>query len=294
MHIVEIHGGLGNQMFQYAFALALNDLYGDAYLDLARITRESTVHNGYELGRLFRISLPICSDGDRRRLADQSDSLFARGRRKLGIYRLSSCVEKDSNYNPRLQKLARDTYFSGYWQSYKYFEKAEGLVREAFTFIQPMQNGNKRLLETARGRPLLGVHVRRGDYQKNPNLGGVCERDYFLKAASIASQDFEHPLFIFFSDDLDWCRANLAESLGECVYADWNRGADSFEDMRLMSFCDRLVMSNSSFSWWGAWLGRRDRCIVAPSRWFAEGYIDNRSIIPPEWTRVSVREDKAI
>ena len=72
------------------------------------------------------------------------------------------------------------------------------------------------------------------------------------------------PLFAFFSDDLDWCKDKLSVE-GEAVFVDWNRGKDSYADMRLMTACDELVIANSSFSWWGAWLGERaGRKVFAP------------------------------
>ena len=182
-----------------------------------------------------------------------------------------------------------DWYFSGYWQSARYYEGREAEVRDSFAFTVPFKSRDRDFLESLRGRLTVGVHVRRGDSLQFPKVDGVCGETYYRDATAAALEGARDPIIVFFSDDLDWCRDRLS-SLGDAVYVDWNRGEESHADMRLMSLCDRLIIANSSFSWWGGYLGRPDRRVFAPSRWFAAGFKDNTDIAPPGWIRIPVGE----
>ena len=285
MHIVRISAGLGNQMFEYAFALVLNELYGDVKLDLGWFDRFEQ-HNGYELGRLFDVRLPLASEDECRAVGDLSFSRLARARRKFLWTRASHHRQAKSGYDPYYLRAPRDCYFDGYWQSYRYFEGREDLVRRALRFAPPPSAPNLRLLDEHKVRTIVGLHARRGDYVASRMLGRAFGPNYYQRALDAALEGAEDPVALFFSDDLPWCAQNIRVSC-ESVFVDWNRGENSFEDLRLMTSCDRLVICNSSFSWWGAWLGERPgRRIYAPERWFARGHSDNMDIIPPEWIRV--------
>ena len=285
MHIVRISAGLGNQMFEYAFALVLNEIHGDVKLDLGWFDRFEH-HNGYELGRLFDVRLPLASEEECRAVGDLSFSRLARLRRKLLWTRPSHHVETPRAYDPYYLSASLPCYFDGYWQSYRYYAGREGLVRGALRFRPPMSEKNLRLLDRVRGRVMIGLHVRRGDYVGSASLGRAFGPLYYRRALDQALEGASDPVVLVFSDDLVWCRENIHTSC-ETLFVDWNRGEQSFEDMRIMAGCDRLVICNSSFIWWGAWLGERPgRRIFAPERWFAAGQSDNMDIIPPEWIRV--------
>jgi hypothetical protein len=287
MHIVKVNGGLGNQMFQYAFALVLDHLYGNVKLDLEWI-RGETAHKGYELDRHFRLRLVECSPQERQILGDTDPGPVGKAMRRLRLTKKSHHIAPSAGWDPYYQSVDRDTYFSGYWQSYKYYTGMEDSIRAAFDFIEPLSERNKTFLEEAEGRSLIGVHVRRGDYLTSSFLSDVCSEDYYRAALTLASEKARDPLFAFFSDDLDWCKDNLAVS-GEASFVDWNRQDESYADMRLMTACDSLVIANSSFSWWGAWLGAREgRAVFAPPRWFGGGRSDNLDIVPPSWKRIGV------
>jgi hypothetical protein len=285
MHIVKLNGGLGNQMFQYAFALALERSCGEVALDLSWI-RAETAHNGYELGALFSVGLPECDEASRAALAVVDPGIAGKLRRRLALVPKSHYISRRSGWDPDSLNPGRPTYFAGYWQSYKYYEGMEERIRSGFEFVPPLSERNRALLASAAGRSLIGVHVRRGDYLANRGYAEVCGEAYYRAALSAAAEGAADPLVLFFSDDLDWCRERL-KGPGETIYVDWNRGRESYADMRLMIACDRLVIANSSFSWWGAWLGQRPgRLVVAPPKWFGGRMRDNPDIVPPEWTRM--------
>lgn len=289
MHIVKVNGGLGNQMFQYAFALVLDARYGDARLDLGWIESYGA-HNGYELDRLFDVRVSRCAGDERRSIGDVEDTAVGKMRRRLRLTKRTHYAQVGVGFDSRAIERVGPTYFAGYWQSHKYYAGNERLVREAFAFKTPQNPENTDFLSSINGSYCIGVHVRRGDALSYPAMAGVCGENYYkaaIAAASTRSRDYNRePILAFFSDDLDWCRDRLS-SLGESVYVDWNRGEDSHADLRLMSQCDALVIANSSFSWWGAWLGAPGRAIYAPIPWVAPRYRDNLDIAPIEWTRVA-------
>lgn len=286
MHIVKLNGGLGNQMFQYAFALALEKRYGGVSLDLTWINADGA-HNGYELDRHFRVRLPVCSAEERRAIGDVDPSVFGRARRKLRLTKKSQFSARSLTWEPYFLSVSRDSYFLGYWQSYKYYTGMEDAVRGAFEFVEPLSEKNTTFLANATGRTLIGIHVRRGDSLANPTLARDCDAEYYRAASALATANTRDPLFAFFSDDLDWCKDKLAVA-GEALFVDWNRKRESYADMRLMAACDTMIIANSSFSWWGAWLGERaGHTVIAPSRWFAGCRTrDNRHIMPANWKRI--------
>jgi hypothetical protein len=284
MHIVKINGGLGNQMFQYAFALMLDQRYGDARLDLGWIEKYPA-HNGYELDSIFRVSIPTCTSEERERLGDVSDNSLGKLRRRLRLTKRTHYSSSAFGYDSGALERAGDAYYSGYWQSFRYFEGREETIRDAFTFTSSLGPKDEALLASLSGRTSVGIHVRRGDFLRYHMASGICGEDYYERAIAAALVGAHEPILVFFSDDLDWCKERLRAPC-EAAYVDWNAGKDSHADMRLMSLCDALVIANSSFSWWGAWLGKPDRKIFAPARWLAAGYRDNKDIAPPTWIRV--------
>ena len=284
MQIVKIMGGLGNQMFAYAFAMALRELGREVALDVSWHDRHEA-HNGWELDRVFELDMPIAAEGDRNRLADLSDGFHSRLRRKLfGPWR-GHIVERGDGYDPRYRELAGDAYFDGYWQSPLYHAGIEAAIERSFRFPADLEPGAVACLRASEGRIRIGVHVRRGDYTESEELGGVCGQAYYEKAIAALAGQSKEPLLLFFSDDLDWCKDRLGGRF-DSTYVDWNRGADSWRDMRLMTLCDRLAISNSSFGWWGARLGRFGRAIAAPDRWYGGRHRDNPSIAPAAWIRI--------
>ena len=97
---------------------------------------------------------------------------------------------------------------------------------------------------------------------------------------SFMSEKLNSPTFIFFSDDMDWVKENILCT--QAIYVSCNHGADSWQDMYLMSQCKHNIIANSSFSWWGAWLNENQgKIVITPTRWF--NYSPNYDIMPQGW-----------
>ncbi len=290
MQIVKVMGGMGNQMFAYAFALRLRRLGRQVSLDTSWHDRHKA-HNGWELSRLFDLDIPECDAQARDRLADLSEDLASRLRRKVFGTKRGHVVEQGPGYDPRFLTVTGDAYLDGYWQSPLYHEGVQDEIEETFAFPGDLEASSLEALDAARGRTLIGVHVRRGDYLDSTALGGVCGEGYYRHAIEALSQDARDPVVFFLSDDLDWCRERLGRE-HDSVYVDWNRGIESWRDMRLMTKLDRLAISNSSFGWWAARLSRRKAGglgvkVIAPDRWYGGRHPDNRDIALLGWIRLA-------
>lgn len=291
MKIVNIIGGLGNQMFQYAFAVALKKNYPNeqVYIDTQHFKylfinhyKSCHLHNGYELNKIFsKTDIPVASAKDIIKISQYIPNYFlSRVSRRLFPCRKSEYIERHNYiFYPEVFKKKESCYFEGYWQSAKYFMNAITEIRDCFEFDAPNKY-NTNMCEQICSSSSVGIHVRRGDYLLDPEYKGLCELDYYERAIKKIDTSGKH--FFIFSNDIVWCRNNLLCLFGESnvTFVDGNKGANSAWDMFLMSQCDELIIANSSFSWWGAFLNKKATKIIAPKKWInrdyeADVYLDN-------------------
>ncbi len=294
MKIVKIYGGLGNQMFQYAFAASLAVACGEpVYADSSELGGDK-LHNGLELEQVFGITMPEAPEAETRRLADAPTGILGRMRRKY-LTKSTHRIDRKFGYQPELLSLRGDAYYEGYWQSEKYFMGREPEIRKAFRFKEPIGERNEELLSSL-PRPIVSVHVRRGDYLAHPNLD-ICGPGYYEGAAAAIAARGGAGSFLVLSDDAEYCRKALRLGDAPVAYADWNRGPDSWRDMAMMARCDMHIIANSSFSWWGAWLDPNPgKLVVAPSIWNRREIEDRdryysfsfADVVPGSWLRVQV------
>jgi hypothetical protein len=291
--IARIIGGLGNQMFQYAAARALALARGQQLLLDVSGYDDYRLHHGFELRRVFRCQPELAGRDDVRKILGWRAAPLARrllSRRALaGLRGRAFIVEPHFHYWPGIRAVPEAAYLQGYWQSEKYFAQAAAEIRADFAFRQPMSEANAAWAERIGRRNAVSLHVRRGDYLLDPKtqaLLGACSPEYYLKAVGHIAARVAAPEFFVFSDDIAWARDNLDIGF-PCHCIDHNRGAESYNDMRLMSLCRHHILANSSFSWWGAWLNpRTDKIVVAPRRWFAADGVCSDDLVPEEWVRL--------
>ena len=204
----------------------------------------------------------------------------------MGVFRRKGfIVEPHFHYWPEIKNVPRDCYLVGYWQSEKYFRSAALGIRADFTFKSSLANRNAELAEQIGQANAVSLHVRRGDYAKNPKTNathGLCSLDYYRAAIQYVSNRVEQPCFFIFSDDIAWVKDNLKIDFS-CQYVDHNHGTKSYNDMHLMSLCQHHIIANSSFSWWGAWLNPSpEKIVIAPKKWFANKN-NIKGLFPQGW-----------
>lgn len=277
MKIVNTIGGLGNQMFCYAFTLVLKKRnYEDIFVDISHFNHYG-LHDGFLINEIFDVKdIMIASKKEISRLTTYIPHYsLSRLVRKILPNKPKEYIEKrDYVYDEKALLVSGDCYFEGYWQSPMYFSEFKEDVKNMFTF--PPTNGkNKELLELIQAVNSVSIHVRRGDYLTAKSFIGICELDYYKEAICKISNAIEDPYYFIFSNDIAWCTENLKEYLNteRISFVSHNVGKNSFWDMCLMSYCKNMIIANSSFSWWAAFLNRNKNAkIISPKKWVNRNY----------------------
>src|SRR5690554_11555 len=250
MKIVRFLGGLGNQMFQYAFYKSLTNKFGSVKADLTEFDGYN-LHNGFELERIFPITLDkapplLVKLYDPRHRSWLHRKLRRTAGLKHAFYEEKALFQYDPN--PFEDKTSR--LYWGYWQNERYFSKIEDKLRKDFQFKLPLDERNKSVLQQIQSGNSVSIHVRRGDYLNNELLGGICGQAYYRRAIDRIVDLTTDPVFFIFSNDMAWCQSNL--NLPKAHFISWNHGDQSYINMQLMSHCKHYIISNSSFSWCAA------------------------------------------
>lgn len=281
MRIVNITGGLGNQMFQYAFALSLKEAFPneEVLIDTSHYHticfkhyKGINLHNGYEINNVFpNANLPIAGV---KQIAKVSyyipNYVLSRIGRKVLPQRKTELIppySKNYSYIPETYRPG-DCYYEGFWQCIKYFEHIRPILQMVFAHPDP-DGFNKGLIDKIRFCNSVGIHVRRGDYLNEPEFRGICGIDYYKKGIDNVLSDEKTHVFFVFSNDIQWCKENIEPLVGgkEIHYVTENKGKNSCWDMFLMTYCKDLIIANSSFSWWGAFLNQTVGRVIAPYPW---------------------------
>lgn len=304
MKIVNIIGGLGNQMFQYAFALALKEKHKDEiikidtshfnYIFVKRI-RSANLHNGYEIEKVFpNASLPHATALDLMKLTwYMPNYVLSRVVRKLFPPRKTEYIQRPSDifaFNEDVLNVKGSGYYEGVWQAVGYLKGVQYKLQEVFAHPTPNEY-NAGLIKEISSCNSVGLHVRRGDYLFAPEFNGICDLKYYKKAIAEVLKDKQKHHFYIFSNDIAWCKDNIEPLLHghDVVYVNGNTGKNSCWDMFLMTYCKDLIIANSSFSWWGAFLNKRADKVVVPFPWVnREGKIENYC---SEWIQICKTTD---
>lgn len=280
MKIVNILGGLGNQMFEYAMYLALKEAHPDEEVLLCRRSYKGYhLHNGYELDRIFDIQAPEASLWQLAKVAYPFINYRTWQVMRHWLPQRKSMTIADTNIQYNYHDVIRtdSLFYDGYWQNEGYFKPIREKVLESFSFPEILDENNRRLSAKILSKNAVSCHVRRGDYLKN-QIYCVCNSHYYKEAINKMNTLVVPDLYCIFSDDITWCRENLMDIIGnkEVVFVDWNKGQNSFRDMQLMSLCEHNIIANSSFSWWGAWLNdNKNKVVVAPKMWMNKELVSN-------------------
>lgn len=270
-NIVQIIGGLGNQMFQYAFYRALKEKF-----PMTKVNIDSFVSykRPFELKKVF----------PNVKLEYDSEKGFDKYKNPLSPHELY--YENGASHFDISALTKQDSSFIGYWQTEKYFKNIETELRNELRFNVK----DKDLFEVAKriqdDNSSVSLHVRRGDYMEMPELYcGICTVEYYRKAVQHISNHVSNPKFYVFSDDLEWVKENIYIPNVVYVSKDMFSSYDNWYDMYLMSCCKHNIIANSSFSWWGAWLNNNsDKIVIAPKIW--QNGVETPDIWCDDWVKL--------
>jgi hypothetical protein len=298
MITVRLKGGMGNQMFQYAFARALAVRNNDkVVLDLAplldRTPRSNFVFRNYDLD-IFNIEARL-TFFSRAALRFPIPVLWAGAsvivtfiKKIFGIQRfVRESLDFDLAAVPRTGNL----YLDGAWQSEAYFISIAPLIRREFTFRGRFSPRTRELEAQIRMNDgSICVNVRRGDFvtlERSIKEHGFVGVEYYAQAMKVVAQEIREPHVYVFSDEVEWCRENLQFPDMPVTYVGHEYAGKKFgEYLHLMVTCTHFIIPNSSFAWWAAWLAESPKKnVVAPKRWFASGAGD-QGVVPLEWRRI--------
>ena len=287
MIIGQIIGGLGNQMFQYAFYKYLAFIKNsELKLDLT-LFDVYKLHNGYELKGIFGIDEVIAANDELEMYKSKYSLLFKIENKifnKNVIFGKKHFKENKFYIDEKIfDKNINDFYVEGYFQTYKYIQT---LGENIFQFRTALSDEEDKLLQGN----VISIHIRGGDYitrkKDNKLFGNICTIEYYQNAIKYIKENVQKPVFLVFTNDKEYAVELLHGESFQIV--DGNSGKNSFRDMYLMSQCKHNIIANSSFSWWGAWLNKNDsKIVIAPTRWFNDDSIDQSNIVPSSWIKVS-------
>lgn len=277
-------GGLGNQLFQYAVARRLAVRLGvevGADTSWHERTLPNTTPRPFALHDLRVRLAPL--PARERRIA------WVAGHRLLGrvAFLVAPSVRRERAFafDPSVLEAADGAYLFGYWQSPKYFDAIRPQLLEEIQPIAPPAAEDRGVLAQMVGCESVLVHVRRGDYvslRAAASTHGTCSSEYYRVAFERIAARVRSPIPFVFSDDPAWAKENVIFP-APTVYVDHNPPDAAAQDLRLMASCRHAIVANSSFSWWGAWLGRTEgKVVVAPRRWFANG-TPTPDLFPDDW-----------
>lgn len=263
MNIVQMIGGIGNQMFQYALYRKFIEMgIHTKYEHL----RTSQYHNGFVLDKVFNIvENPISN-------LSESDSM--------------SRFQENTwpKFNPEILNK-RDIYLCGNWQNIGYFPD-ENILRKDLSFKIDLDEKNKEILNQIKETNSVSIHIRKGDYSSMPHYFFQADwmNYYGLAISQIIKKNNSKLSFFIFSDDIEWAKKNIL--VGNKIFVEGNKGFDSWKDMMLMSECKHNITANSTFSWWAAWLNKNpEKLITTPNKWFLDGTNSNL-ITPDNWIKI--------
>lgn len=292
MIIAKLQGGLGNQMFQYAFGRALASKH-NVPLKLDATMFPTYKYHSLTLDKLA-IEAPFASDAEVR-------SLAMHRRRPNWPWKVLNplmhdpkkyIVEKTFYYDPRMFEVEPPCLVDGYWLSEKYFLDIEPLIRSEFA-IRGESNEYTRQMEEkikAAEHPVM-LHVRRMDFAHDPIMKknhGTVSPEYYEQAIEHIRAHVQNPTFFVFSDEPSWAQENIkpgvpTEYIGQGP--EWN-----YLDLHLMTLCEHFVLANSTFGWWGAWLSKHYRHNITIMPKYMTIKMDTRDLACPGWV---VLDDRA-
>lgn len=275
MIFVDIMGGLGNQLFQYAAAKSLAiDKNTELLINLEDYEKEDAKKVDHVEFKLNHFNIDL-------------DNMITTPDEIKNYGNVNEIIEPLSSHNfvnyINLNKYESNIHLKGYWQDERYFKHNSNAIKHDLTITTPPNKRNKSLLDEINNSESICLSFRRGEYLDSYFIGqyGICTKDYYKNAIKFISKIVEKPVFFIFSDDTDWITDNVKLDY-PTIPVNINGVGYEYEELRLMANCNHFILANSSFSWWGAWLSNNiNKKVFAPTPWFNS--FTKQHILCPDW-----------
>lgn len=277
MVVVRIWEGLGNQMFQYAYAYALRQRTGHTVcLDLRHCNRGDFPFEKKDIVKRevgiqhFSISMKHidtrkifglrCLENTRKIYVPQYGLL----KQRIGRWGIVEDADRITDCLQDIMEPRAFTYVNAHCMNRKYYSGyREGLLRELKLKREVrISNDLKKIL---RDDNTVSIHIRLTDYLRNPIA--ICRQEYYDRAIQCIKEKIENPCFLIFTDDLHMAKARYR--FRENIYWVNEEGCTDYEELAIMSKCRHNIIAESTFSYWGAWLNANpEKTVIAPRKWF--------------------------
>jgi len=288
--ITAIKGGLGNQMFQYALGRKLSLMRNEElFLDLSWFQNpgEDTKRN-FALHH-FNIDAKIATPEQVRKLKGNDRlhrTYLVRALKKFSLYKQKNYFrESGPFYDHSIIASSKSGYYDGHWVDYRYFEDISTVIVNDFSLVENFKLEQSKNFEAVKNTQSVSVHIRRGDYayrKSTQEFHGLLPVSYFKTSIETIAKNLDNPHFFFFSDDIDWVKENISIAYPH-TYIEPALPEYEALDLILMSACQCNIISNSTFSWWAAWLNQSpSKIVIAPPFW-SKLVPDSTRILPSSW-----------
>lgn len=294
MIIVQLYGGLGNQMFQYAFGTHLATINNaELVFDLSYVQsklpfKKWTTPMQYELHIFENLKAKLKPNIFASKYVYPFAKMEHLLKTRLYKNKYDFYIENDLSFNSNLLSIKNNSFVCGNFQSELYFKNIEQIIRNDFSFPKISDETNLKHLEKIQNSNAVSIHIRRGDYvsiQKNAQKFLALDLEYYQKAIDVLATKIADPTFFIFSDDMNWVEENLKINFPKYYIKNNTAKNTSYIDMQLMSMCKHNIIANSTFSWWAAWLNtNQNKIVIAPKRWFQ--HLANDDLLPNTWVQL--------
>ena len=266
--IIRLDGGIGNQLFQWAFCKILSEINNaELYVDskYSNLRQNPNFPRPILLEQLG-IKLPEYLDSFKR------NSCLLQGVLKHIHYNTKIVQEIDMRYNSNHLRIYRSKkiHVEGFWQSPRYFDSKQNLIRSSIKLR------DNELVNT------IGLHVRRGDYidfSSNSKIYiNLFETGFYGRATEYMRNKYPKHKMKIFSDDIEWCKKHFDNRKFE-----FSSNENTIDDFLEFASCEHQVIANSTFSWWAAWLNpNKNKTVIAPKKWY-HNHWDESHLLLKEW-----------
>jgi len=286
MIVVKMWGGLGNQLFQFAFGYAMAKKYQEElYLDISFYKKHQYKYVGYREFELDNLMCPIDIKDDLPLSIRFIESFVVnriirrwKGTISFSLGDVNYVKEKKHIFMTDVPyKKEKLNYYDGYWQSGLYFDDYKAELDELFKPNIEIPKEVKEFLELIKETDnSVSVHIRKGDF--GGKIGYAVENEYYLRAIDYIKQNIDNPEFFVFSDDVSWVKDNIPFGQ-EPHFVNYKVDNGAIMDLLCMSKCKHGIMSASTFSWWGNW--NKEGVVIVPS-----GEHSNNRFSSDEWIKI--------
>ncbi len=292
MHVVKITDGLGNQMFQYAFARKLQIVTGkQVYLDTRFVNHEDKKEKRkaswfvnqcgdreYGLDN-FRIRLLRADDTKLRKWAylqqnnDIQYLLFYLSKNNMWFSRYVN--EADFSSKGLLNSIHCPTYCEGYYFDLGLYDDIREILKKDFCLARSMKL--PRVLKTVlKQNNTVSLHIRKGDFSKIAR--DISQSEYYVKALELIKERVSNPYYLVFSDDIQWVKNNIGINVPHMYVSEL--GFEDYQELTIMKHCKHNIIANSTFSYWAAYLNdNKQKIVISPKGW-------KNKIIPDDWIKI--------